>query len=97
VYPQENGHRADVRRLDLGGGRLRITGEPNFGFTARRWTDEDLDAAAHLTDLPVRDRIFVTIDHVQRGLGSAACGPPPLPGNDVPVRGYVFGFTLRSR
>jgi beta-galactosidase len=99
VYPQENGHRADVRRLDLrdaGGTGLRVTGEPAFGFTARRCTDEDLDAAAHRTDIPVRDRIFLTIDHRQRGLGSAACGPRPLPGNDVPVREYAFLFTLAA-
>jgi beta-galactosidase len=99
VYPQENGHRADVHWVELrdsGGTGLRVTGRPTFGFTARRCTDEDLDAATHLPEVPVRDRIFLTIDHRQRGLGSAACGPRPLPGNEVPVREYTFGFTLAA-
>jgi beta-galactosidase len=99
VYPQEDGHRADVRFVELRddrGAGLRVTGEPTVGFTARRWTDEDLDAAVHRTDLRVRGRVFVTIDHRQRGLGSAACGPGVLPGHEVPVEPYVFGFTLRA-
>jgi beta-galactosidase len=99
VYPQENGHRADVTWLELrdpAGRGLRVTGEPTFGFTARRCTDEDLDVAAHITDIPVRDRIHLTVDHRQRGLGSAACGPRPLPGNEVPVREYAFRLTLAA-
>ena len=43
VRPQENGARADVRWVELGG--LRIEGDPEFWFTARRWTTEQLDAA----------------------------------------------------
>jgi beta-galactosidase len=100
VRPQENGHRADVRRLEVcdeRGAGLRVTGEPAFGFTCRRWTDEDLAAARHTTDLVPRDRVFVTIDHAQRGLGSAACGPGVRPEDEVPVRAYDFGFTLRDR
>ncbi|GIE94149.1 glycoside hydrolase family 2 TIM barrel-domain containing protein [Paractinoplanes rishiriensis] len=97
VYPQENGHRADVRLLELrGGGGLRVTGAPTFGFTARRCTDEDLDMAVRRTEIPERDRIHLNLDLAQRGLGSASCGPGVLPRYEVPVREYSFGFTLSA-
>jgi beta-galactosidase len=77
VRPQENGARADVRWVELGG--LRIEGDPEFWFSARRWTNEQLDAAEHLTDLTPGDTVWVNLDHGQHGIGSQSCGPGPLP------------------
>ena len=77
VRPQENGARADVRWAEIGG--LRIEGEPEFWFTARRWTTEQLDAAEHLTDLTPGDTVWVNLDHGQQGIGSQSCGPGALP------------------
>ncbi|MEH0473625.1 glycoside hydrolase family 2 TIM barrel-domain containing protein [Streptomyces sp. B21-097] len=95
VRPQENGARADVRWAELGG--LRIEGDPSFWFTARRWTTEQLDAAAHRTDLVPGDTVWVNLDHGQHGLGSQSCGPGPLPQhwlNAAPARfSFVFAPT----
>ncbi|MER6628433.1 glycoside hydrolase family 2 TIM barrel-domain containing protein [Streptomyces sp. NPDC000987] len=77
VRPQENGARADVRWARLGG--LRVDGDPEFSFTARRWTTEQLDAATHLSDLTPGDTVWVNLDHRQHGIGSQSCGPGPLP------------------
>ncbi|GGP78717.1 glycoside hydrolase family 2 TIM barrel-domain containing protein [Streptomyces calvus] len=77
VRPQENGARADVRWVELGG--LRIEGEPEFWFSARPWTNEQLDAARHRTDLTPGDTVWVNLDHRQHGIGSQSCGPGPLP------------------
>lgn len=77
VRPQENGARADVRWAEIGG--LRVEGEPEFWFTARRWTSEQLDAAEHLTDLKAGDTVWVNLDHGQQGIGSQSCGPGALP------------------
>jgi beta-galactosidase len=77
LRPQENGARADVRWAELGG--LRIDGDPEFWFTARRWTSEQLDAAEHLTDLTPGDTVWVNLDHGQQGIGSQSCGPGALP------------------
>ncbi|WP_329269410.1 glycoside hydrolase family 2 TIM barrel-domain containing protein [Streptomyces sp. NBC_01451] len=77
LRPQENGARADVRWAELGG--LRIDGDPEFWFTARRWTSEQLDAADHLTDLTPGDTVWVNLDHGQQGIGSQSCGPGALP------------------
>ncbi|MEU5093499.1 glycoside hydrolase family 2 TIM barrel-domain containing protein [Streptomyces sp. NPDC020996] len=77
VRPQENGARADVRWAQLGG--LRVEGDPEFSFSARRWTNEQLDAARHLSDLTPGDTVWVNLDHRQHGIGSQSCGPGPLP------------------
>ncbi|MEU3614874.1 glycoside hydrolase family 2 TIM barrel-domain containing protein [Streptomyces sp. NPDC006872] len=93
VRPQENGARADVRWAELGG--LRIEGDPEFWFTARRWTTEQLEAAQHLTDLVPGETVWVNLDHGQHGLGSQSCGPGPLPQyflNAAPAE-FSFVFT----
>jgi beta-galactosidase len=81
VFPQENGHRADVRWALLtanSGAGIRIAGYPIFGLTARRWTSEDLDTARHTNELRPTDRIWLNLDAAQQGLGSASCGPGVL-------------------
>ncbi|MCL8014944.1 glycoside hydrolase family 2 TIM barrel-domain containing protein [Streptomyces sp. AS02] len=80
VFPQENGHRADVRWAELtgpDGTGLRVAGL--FGLTVRHWSSADLDAARHLTDLRPDGATHLTLDLAQHGLGSASCGPGVLP------------------
>ncbi|WP_316753026.1 glycoside hydrolase family 2 TIM barrel-domain containing protein [Streptomyces herbicida] len=92
VRPQENGARADVRWAEIGG--LRIEGEPEFWFTARRWTTEQLDAAAHRTDLTPGDTVWVNLDHGQHGIGSQSCGPGPLPQYYLRAEPAEFSFVF---
>ncbi|NJP44314.1 glycoside hydrolase family 2 TIM barrel-domain containing protein [Actinacidiphila epipremni] len=96
VRPQENGARAGVRWAELtrpDGSGLRIEGEP-FWLTARPWTTEALDAAAHTCDLVRSGRLWVTLDHALQGLGSASCGPGVLPAHRLDVRPAAFSFTF---
>ncbi|CAM5433640.1 glycoside hydrolase family 2 TIM barrel-domain containing protein [Streptomyces hirsutus] len=95
VRPQENGARADVRRVELGG--LRIEGDPEFWFTARPWTSEQLDAAQHLTDLVPGDTVWVNLDHAQHGIGSQSCGPGPLPQYALWAEPAEFSFVFSAR
>jgi beta-galactosidase len=94
LRPQENGARPDVRWAELGG--LRIEGDPEFGFTARRWTTEQLDAAAHLTDLRAGDTVWVNLDHGQMGIGSQSCGPGALPQYHLPAGPAEFSFVFST-
>ncbi|MEE1764245.1 glycoside hydrolase family 2 TIM barrel-domain containing protein [Streptomyces sp. SP18BB07] len=94
LRPQENGTRPDVRWAELGG--LRIDGDPEFSFTARRWTTEQLDAAAHLTDLQAGDTVWVTLDHDQMGIGSQSCGPGPLPQYHLTAKPTEFSFVFST-
>ncbi|MFI6550296.1 glycoside hydrolase family 2 TIM barrel-domain containing protein [Streptomyces prunicolor] len=92
VRPQENGARSDVRWAEIGG--LRIDGDPEFWFTARRWTTEELDAATHRTDLAPSGTVWVNLDHAQHGIGSQSCGPGPLPQYFLNAQPTEFSFVF---
>ena len=94
VRPQENGARADVRWAEVGD--LRIEGDPEFWFTARQWTTEQLDAARHLTDLTPGDTVWVNLDHGQQGMGSQSCGPGALPQYQLRVQPAEFSFVFST-
>ncbi|MFD9630948.1 glycoside hydrolase family 2 TIM barrel-domain containing protein [Streptomyces violascens] len=96
VRPQENGARAEVRWAELHDGQrgLRIEGDPEFWFTARRWTSEELAAARHLPDLVPGDRVWLNLDHGMHGIGSASCGPGVLTEYQLRAEEAVFGFVF---
>lgn len=97
VFPQENGHRADVRWVtltDAAGHGLRVTGAPHFGLTARRWTTADLDRAHHLTDLHPGDRVHLNLDLAHHGIGSASCGPGVLPQYELHIKEATLTLTF---
>ncbi|ROP34619.1 glycoside hydrolase family 2 TIM barrel-domain containing protein [Pseudokineococcus lusitanus] len=101
--PQESGHRPDLRELRLTGpdGGLHVTadadrpGERRVGFTARRWTPQELAAAAHDHELPPSDRVVLHLDAAQHGLGSRACGPDVLPQHALRPSARTFRVTFR--
>ncbi|WP_345632237.1 glycoside hydrolase family 2 TIM barrel-domain containing protein [Rugosimonospora acidiphila] len=82
VRPQENGARAGVSRLRLrdpaSGRELTVRG-PEFSFTARPWSQRALASARHTFDLAPDGRLYLMLDHAQHGIGTASCGPGPLP------------------
>lgn len=77
IRPQENGNRTDTRWLSLqnaSGKTLRITGVPQFDFTALHNTIADFDYPKngpnrHTSDIKPRNITEVNIDWRQRGLG----------------------------
>ena len=86
THPQENGARRGVTRavLHLAGGPLTLTaGEvrvadravPGLELTARPWSDRALADARHPHELVPDGALWLHLDAVQHGLGSAACGP----------------------
>jgi beta-galactosidase len=79
VRPQASGNRTGVRSLRFldrdGAVVLCIDELRDLDVTVSRWTDEELDAAAHREALPRRDGAYVWIDARHRGVGSAAVGP----------------------
>ncbi|MFB9377259.1 glycoside hydrolase family 2 TIM barrel-domain containing protein [Kineococcus gynurae] len=81
VRPQENGRRADVRWAELtgSGAGLRIEGEPTIAVTVRRWSTEELDAAAHDVELTDSGTVHLHLDVAQHGIGTGSCGPGALP------------------
>ena len=100
MRPQENGHRTDIRTLevtDKDGKGLRFThkGE-TFEFNCHHYTVNDLDDATHIHSLKHKDFTTVCIDHKQRGIGGDTPGnaclrePYIMHGNTK----YEFEFSI---
>ncbi len=98
VRPQENGNRTDVRwfRLtDIREKGIFVEGDEPFNFSAHWYTTEDLEKAGHTCELNKRDFITLNIDYRHHGLGSASCGPGPLP--QYTLKLGRFNFMVRFR
>ncbi len=98
ILPQEHGHRSNVRRLTLAGDDgfgLAVEGRPTLGFGASHFTAADLYAARHTCDLEPRAEIVLSLDHAQRGLGTASCGPDTALRHRLMDRVYRFDYLLR--
>jgi beta-galactosidase len=103
VHPQASGNRTGVRWLrflDADGAVVltidRLAGDRDDGLdvTVSRWTDEEVAAAQHLEDLPVRDDCYVWLDARHRGVGSAAVGPDVAPRHRVGPGPYRWSYRI---
>ncbi len=100
ILPQEHGHHSQARWLTLtntSGFGLDVRGRPTIGFTASHFTADDLYAARHTSDLEPRREVVLSLDHAQRGLGTAACGPDTAPRYRLTEAAYRFSYVLRPR
>jgi len=98
ILPQEHGHKSDVRWLSLAdptGFGLEVSGRPSIGFTASHFAASDLYEARHTCDLEPRREIYLSLDHAQRGLGTASCGPDTHPRYRLLESAYRFTYALR--
>jgi len=80
--PQENGGRADVRRLELrddSGRTVRLAFDRPLQVSATHHRAADLATATHDVELTPRPETIVHLDVAHRGLGTASCGPDTLP------------------
>ena len=98
IVPQSHGNHTDVRwfmLLDTAGNGLRFSGGEHFQFSASHFSADDLYRAPHTVDLKPRPEIFVTLDHVQRGLGTSSCGPDTLPKYRIPPGTFRFSYHMQ--
>lgn len=96
VFPQENGNRADVVAAALRGpaGALDLHAPDGLGLAVRPWSSAELDRAAHDGALEADGRTWVTLSAALQGVGSAACGPEPLPEYVLAAEERSFSFRL---
>ena len=95
IKPQESGARADVRwfsiKDDQGNGPSIHLDRPRF-VTISPYTSEMLADTSHNIDLKESDSVHVTIDCVQRGVGTASCGPDTLPKYMIKPGTYTWSW-----
>ncbi|WP_203567350.1 glycoside hydrolase family 2 TIM barrel-domain containing protein [Aestuariimicrobium ganziense] len=80
--PQSNGNRSQVRWAEVsstGGQGVRITAERPFDISLKPWTEKAIAAAAHPSEIERDEVNWLHVDLAQASIGSAACGPFPLP------------------
>ncbi len=97
VLPQENGNRTGVRRLSLMAEDCCITvsSGKNFEFGVSHYTPHDLFGAFHTNELAERPETVLTLDLIQRGLGTGSCGPQTLEKYEISGKYYKFDFQVK--
>jgi beta-galactosidase len=98
IMPQEHGHKTDTRWLALtatDGHGLKVLGEPVIEFSASHFTANDLFQAKHTYELKPRPEVILNLDHAQRGLGTASCGPDTLERYRLLKSSYQFSYRLQ--
>jgi beta-galactosidase len=99
VRPQENGGRADVRRLELrdGIGRtIRLEFDRPLQVSVTHHRASDLASATHDVELVARPETVIHLDVAHRGLGTASCGPDTLPEYLVGPGTFAWTWSLRA-
>ncbi len=99
VFPQEGGnHTATrwVRAHRSDGLGLTASSAVPFDWSLRRYSDAALTAATHRHTLvdPAGGGLYWHLDLAQHGLGSASCGPGPLPAYELVAQPYAGDFWL---
>lgn len=96
IRPQENGSHYDCDYLELSGSQYGIAAvaENSFSFNASRYTQEELERAAHNYELCESDSTVLCLDYALNGIGSNSCGPEVLEKYRFDETGFQFGVTL---
>lgn len=97
VYPQENGHRENVRWFGISDGSnslLYIMDRP-LGLNLSNYTDESIEKAAHPFELAQSKDVVVHLDYRQSGLGSNSCGEEQVEKYKVKREDFSMSFTMQ--
>jgi len=98
VVPQETGNKEDVRWAALtndGGAGLLVVADEDLSVTALRFTAEELDLARHIHELSPDQKVYLSLDYAQCGLGTGSCGPIAMNKYALFAVPCEFGFSLR--
>ncbi len=98
VFPQENGHREDVKWFALGDKETGILFNcvAPIGINIHNYTEESLEEAKHPWQIQKADDVIIHIDYLHSGLGSNSCGEEQLPEFRTQRQDFHIGFTMRA-
>ncbi|MGY3852192.1 beta-galactosidase [Aeromonas aquatilis] len=92
VFPSDNGLRCDTRQLQLGS----TTVSGSFHFSASRFSQQQLAAARHQSDLVAEEGLWVCLDGAHMGVGGDDSWSQSVrPEYQLLERRYRWGCTLR--
>ena len=97
VFPQENGHRENVKWFSLSDGENALLCKNNkgLGLNLSNYTDENIENAKHPFELEKSDDVNIHLDYLHSGLGSNSCGEEQLPQYKVKRQDFDMKFTFQ--
>ena len=97
VYPQENGHREDVKWFSIGDGKnaMLCMMEAPLGLNLSNYTDESLEKAGHAWQMEKAENVIIHLDYKHSGLGSNSCGEEQIERAKVKRQDFSMAFTLQ--
>ena len=97
--PMEAGNHEDVRWAKLtnlsGIGMMALCDTELMQISALPYSDEELDKTEYRIDLPKSNSTVFCISHLTLGVGTAGCGPRPLPQYTVYAAPTSFTYKLQ--
>lgn len=99
VYPQENGHRENVKWFGAFGSEgtgLLCTMDSPLGLNIANCTDEALEKANHPYEIEEAEDVIIHLDYLHSGLGSNSCGEEQLPEYKVKRQDFSLAFTIQA-
>mgnify|MGYP001195158915 FL=1 len=98
IMPQEHGAKTDVRWVQLtranGSGLTVRSSNSLFQFGASHFSAADLFAARHTVELAPHEHVYLCLDLLHRGLGTASCGPDTSQAYRIRAGVHHFNYTL---
>lgn len=97
VATMECGQHEDVRWVAVSGadaGLLAVAAQEGGGMSALPYTDEELGTVTHPHLLPPSRATVLVLTTATLGVGSAGCGPRPLPQHIIHNEPRVFSWIL---
>ncbi|MBO5373536.1 MAG: DUF4981 domain-containing protein [Lachnospiraceae bacterium] len=97
VFPQENGHRENVKWFAINDGNagLLCKIEGSLGLNLANYTDESLEKAQHPFEIEKAKDVIIHLDYLHSGLGSNSCGEEQLEEYKVKLQDFAMAFTLQ--
>jgi beta-galactosidase len=95
--PQENGNRYDTRWVALTKGESGVlaTADAPFDFSARRFSDQQIYDAPHLSYLEPEDHITLHLDYENQGVGQSPGRADVLDAYRVMLRKVTYTLSLQ--
>ena len=97
----QNANRTGIRWMSFRNSKgygLQILGNQNLNMSARPWTWQQIEKAAHPYQLPQNDFIKVQIDGLHMGVGgndSWSKNAAPIKKYRIPAGNYEYSFWLK--
>lgn len=97
--PMEGGNHEDIRWARVtnaaGNGLMVQSNGTLLQASMLPYSDEDMDKVEYRVDLPQVNKTVFCISHQTLGVGTAGCGPRPLPQYVVYAAPTTFSYTLK--